>query len=70
VTEAARGTLPWRIIAALVVACLLAVGGWVFAQDKPAAPAAPAVPAPAPTPSKPDPAGTATGMAMSPERAR
>jgi hypothetical protein len=72
VTEATRRTLPWRIIAALVVACLLAVGGWVFAQDKPAAPAAPAVPAPAPTPppSKPDPAGTATGMAMSPERGR
>ena len=55
--------LPWRIAAALVVACLLAVGGWVFAQDKPPAPAAPAAPAaaPAPPPSKPDPAGTATG---------
>src|SRR5207249_2751390 len=52
-------TWPWRIAAALVVACLLAVGGWVFAQDKPAAPAAPAA-APAPPP-KPDPAGTATG---------
>jgi hypothetical protein len=33
--------LPWRIIAALVVACLLAVGGWVFAQDKPALSMAP-----------------------------
>src|SRR5438105_4199599 len=56
-------TWPWRIAAALVVACLLAVGGWVFAQDKPPAPAAPAAPAaaPAPPPSKPDPAGTATG---------
>src|SRR5436853_4878899 len=56
-------TWPWRIAAALVVACLLAVGGWVFAQDKPAAPVAPAAPAaaPAPPPSKPDPAGTATG---------
>jgi Amt family ammonium transporter len=60
VTEATRRTLPWRIIAALVVSCLLAVGGWVFAQDKPAAPPAPAA-APAPPPSKPDPAGTATG---------
>src|SRR5438094_5321708 len=56
-------TWPWRIAAALVVACLLAVGGWVVAQDKPPAPAAPAAPAaaPAPPPSKPDPAGTATG---------
>ena len=56
-------TMPWRIAAALVVACLLAVGGWVFAQDKPPAPAAPVVvaAAPAPPPSKPDPAGTATG---------
>src|SRR5438552_10200522 len=56
-------TWSWRIAAALVVACLLAVGGWVFAQDKPAAPAAPSAPAaaPAPPPSKPDPAGTATG---------
>ncbi|PYM77887.1 MAG: hypothetical protein DME03_02560 [Candidatus Rokuibacteriota bacterium] len=58
--------MPWRILAALVVACLLAVGGWVFAQDKPAAPAAPAASAPAPAaapapPPKPDPAGTATG---------
>src|SRR5437899_874350 len=55
-----KRTLPWRIVAAVIVACLLAVGGWVFAQDKPAAPAAPAA-APAPPPSKPDPAGTATG---------
>ena len=56
-------TMPWRIAVAVVVACLLAVGGWVFAQDKPPAPAAPAAPAaaPAPPPSKPDPAGTATG---------
>src|SRR5437899_9099702 len=56
-------TMPWRIAVAVVVACLLAVGGWVFAQDKPAAPPAPAAPAavPAPPPSKPDPAGTATG---------
>jgi Amt family ammonium transporter len=48
---------------ALAVGGLLAVGGWVFAQDKPAAPPAPAAPvtAPAPPPSKPDPAGTATG---------
>jgi len=60
VTESLKRTLPWRIFAALVVACLLAVGGWVFAQDKPAAPAAPTA-APAPPPSKPDPAGTATG---------
>jgi ammonium transporter, Amt family len=61
--ESIKRTLPWRIVAALVVACLLAVGGWVFAQDKPAAPAGPAAPAaaPAPPPSKPDPAGTATG---------
>jgi Amt family ammonium transporter len=41
VTESKRN-LPWRIFAALVVACLLAVGGWVFAQDKPTTPAAPA----------------------------
>ncbi len=66
VTESIKRTMPWRILAALVVACLLAVGGWVFAQDKPAAPAAPAASAPAPAaapapPSKPDPAGTATG---------
>src|SRR2546430_4881449 len=56
-------TMPWRIAVAVVVACLLAVGGWVFAQDKPPAPATPAAPAaaPAPPPSKPDPAGTATG---------
>jgi len=56
VTEsgAIKRTLPWRIVAAVIVACLLAVGGWVFAQDKPAAPAAPAA-APAPPP-KPDPA--------------
>ena len=43
---------------------LLAAGGWVFAQDKPAAPPAPAAPAAAPAPpppSKPDPTGTATG---------
>ena len=56
---AIKRTLRWRIIAAVIVACLLAVGGWVFAQDKPAAPPAPAA-APAPPP-KPDPAGTATG---------
>lgn len=48
-------TLPWRVVAALVVAGLMAVGGWVFADDKPAALAAPA------PPPKPDPAGTATG---------
>ena len=55
--------LRWRVAAALLIACLLAVGGWVFAQDKPPAPAAPAAAAaaPAPPPSKPDPAGTATG---------
>jgi Amt family ammonium transporter len=35
-------TLPWRIVAAVTVSCLLALGGWAFAQDKPAAPAAPA----------------------------
>jgi hypothetical protein len=34
VTESIRRTLPWRILAALVVACLLAVGGWVFAQGE------------------------------------
>src|SRR5438445_5077788 len=66
VTESIKRTMRWRILAALVVACLLAVGGWVFAQDKPAAPAAPAASAPAPAaapapPPKPDPAGTATG---------
>src|SRR5713101_5006930 len=60
-SESIKRTLPWRIVAAVIVACLLAVGGWVFAQDKPAAPAAPAAAAPAPPPSKPDPAGTATG---------
>jgi hypothetical protein len=55
-------TMPWRIAAALVVACLLAVGGWVFAQDKPTVPAAPVqTAAVAPPPSKPDPTGTATG---------
>ncbi|PYN03724.1 MAG: ammonium transporter [Candidatus Rokuibacteriota bacterium] len=62
--DAGSGTrsLPWRIVFGLVLACLLAVGGWVFAQDKPAAPAAPApAAAPAPPPSKADPAGTATG---------
>src|SRR6185369_7884568 len=49
---------------ALTVGVLLAAGGWVFAQDKPAAPPAPAAPAAAPAPpppSKPDPTGTATG---------
>jgi ammonium transporter, Amt family len=49
---------------ALAVGVLLALGGWVFAQDKPAMPPAPAAPAAAPAPpppSKPDPAGTATG---------
>src|SRR5438046_1857173 len=53
-----------KIVAALVVGALLAAGGWVFAQDKPAAPAASAASAAAPAPpppSKPDPAGTATG---------
>ena len=62
--DAGSGTrsLPWRIVFGLVLACLLAVGGWVFAQDKPAAPAAPApAAAPAPPPSKPDPAGANTG---------
>src|SRR5437870_11438780 len=56
-------TWPWRNAEALVVSGLLAVGGWVFAQAKPAVPAAPAPPAAAqaPPPSKPDPAGTATG---------
>src|SRR5437867_13093199 len=52
------------MLTALVVGALLAAGGWVFAQDKPAAPAAPAASAAAPAPpppSKPDPAGTATG---------
>src|SRR5881296_4752269 len=51
------------MLTALVVGALLAAGGWVFAQDKPAAPAGAAAPAaaPAPPPSKPDPAGTATG---------
>src|SRR2546426_10107564 len=62
-SEFIKRTLPWGIVAAVIVACLLAVGGWVFAQDKSVAPAAPAAPAaaPAPPPSKPDPAGTATG---------
>jgi hypothetical protein len=47
-------TMPWRIPAAVAVACLLAVGGWVFAQDKPTAPAAPVqTAAAAPPPSKP-----------------
>jgi hypothetical protein len=50
-----------RIAAAVVVVCLFAVGGWVFAQDKQAAPAAAAPAAPASPPSNPDPAGTATG---------
>ena len=52
------------MLTALVVGALLAAGGWVFAQDKPAAPAASAASAAAPAPpppSKPDPAGTATG---------
>ena len=44
---------------ASVVASLLAVGGWVFAQGKPAAPSTrPVAPAP---PTKPDPGGTETG---------
>src|SRR6266480_6154219 len=50
------------MLTALVVGALLAAGGWVFAQDKPAAPAASAASAAAPAPpppSKPDPAGTA-----------
>ena len=47
---------------ALALGILLAVAGWVFAQDKPAATAPPApAAAPAPPLSKPDPAGTATG---------
>jgi Amt family ammonium transporter len=48
---------------ALLIGGVLAAGGWVFAQDKPAAPPAAAAPAaaPAPPPPKPDPAGTATG---------
>ena len=47
---------------ALAIGILLAVAGWVFAQDTPVT-TAPPVPAaaPAPLPSKPDPAGTATG---------
>jgi Amt family ammonium transporter len=46
---------------ALTVGIVLAVGGWVFAQDKSAVPAAPAAAsAPAPPP-KPDPSGSATG---------
>ena len=55
--------LRWRVAVAVIVACLFAIGGWVFAQDKPPAPATPAAPAaaPSPPPSKPDPAGTATG---------
>jgi ammonium transporter, Amt family len=56
---------PGRVLrvaaVALVVGALLAAGGWVFAQDKPAAPAAPAAAPAPPPPSKPDPAGTATG---------
>jgi Amt family ammonium transporter len=48
---------------ALLIGGVLAAGGWVFAQDKPAAPPTAAAPAaaPAPPPPKPDPAGTATG---------
>jgi len=42
-----------------VVASPLAIGGWVFAQGKPAAPSTRAI-APAPSP-KPDPGGTETG---------
>ena len=33
VTESTRRTLPWRILVALIVVCLLAVGSWVFAED-------------------------------------
>jgi ammonium transporter, Amt family len=54
-------TWHWRIAAALLFACLFAVGGWVFAQDRPAVPQTVAAVQPAPPPSKPDPAGTATG---------
>ena len=51
-----------RGVLALAVGVVLAAGGWVFAQDKPAPAPAPAAPtsAPAPPP-KPDPAGSATG---------
>ena len=38
VTEAVKRTLPWRILTALFVACLLEVGGWVFAPDRPGGP--------------------------------
>ena len=54
-------TWHWRIAAALLFASLFAVGGWVFAQDRPAVPQTVAAVQPAPPPSKPDPAGTATG---------
>jgi Amt family ammonium transporter len=56
-------TCRGKVAVAAVVGCFLAVGGWVFAQDKPAAPAATAAPAaaPAPPPPKPDPGGVATG---------
>lgn len=56
-TRTGLGTrsLPWRIVFGLVLICLLAVGGWVFAQDKPAAPApaAEAKPAEAKPPADP-----------------
>src|SRR5206468_11994482 len=56
VTESIKRTMPWRILAALVVACLLAVGGWVFAQATPPAPAAPAAAGPSATAPAPAPA--------------
>jgi hypothetical protein len=36
-SESLARTLPWRIIAALVVVSMLALGGWIFGQDELAA---------------------------------
>jgi hypothetical protein len=36
-SQSLERTVSWRIAAALLAVCLLALGGWVFPQDKPAA---------------------------------
>ncbi len=59
-SRSVRRVVVTSVVAALV-GCVLALGGWVFAQEtKPDAAGAPTTAAPAPPP-KPDPSGTATG---------